>query len=135
MHIRLTGGKLATLLVGALFVAIGVYGYAYMGRFLDNAREATATVVSIAHESAAVKKGRMHPTVRFTAADGREIVGRTEQHHNVQVGERVQIVYDPRKPDEIEITTLERARKRRLMFVGFSVLLGLGVCGAALKSG
>lgn len=124
---------MATLLVGALFVAMGLYGYRHMGRAIDSARETTGTVVSVAHDSA-TPKGRLHPSVRFTTIDGREIVGRTEQHHNVRVGDRVQIVYDPDKPEEIELSTLERAQRRRLMFTGLSVLLGLGVCATAFMS-
>ena len=84
-----------------------------------------AVVVDVVHEGG--KKARVHPTVRFQS-DGREVVATAQQHYNVQPGETVQIVYDPAKPEEIEIGTLERVRKRRLLFTALAVVIGIGVC-------
>src|SRR4051812_26834979 len=128
---RSTAPAVVTFLVGALFIVVGVYGYAYMGRFIDSARETTATVVSVAHESV-MKKGRMHPVVRFTTSDGREVTASSDQHHNVQVGERVQVLYDPAHPQDIEITTLAQAQRRRLLFSGLAVFVGVVVCAGAI---
>jgi hypothetical protein len=102
-----------------------------MGRFLDTAKETSAIVVEVAYESVN-RKGRMHPVVRFKTADGREIVGHSNEHHNVQPGESVRLLYDPRNPADIEITTLSRANNRRLLFTALSILFGFGVCALGL---
>lgn len=116
-----------TILVGLIFMASGVYAYHFMGRFLDRAVQAPAVVVSIVYESTN-KKGRTHPVVRFTTAEGRELTVRTQEHHNVQPGDIVQLIYDPARPEILEITTLARAQKRRLLITVLSVALGAFVC-------
>jgi hypothetical protein len=134
MRLHLEPGNLITVAVGLCFIASGVYGYHHMSRFLDTAEETSAVVVEVAYESVN-KKGRMHPVVRFTTADGREVVVRSDEHHNVQPGDRVQLLYDPVHPDQIEIATLSRAQNRRLLFTVLSVLFGVFVClmGVGLK--
>ena len=131
MRLHAEPGNLITAAVGVLFIAIGVYGYGYMGRFLDHALETSGTVVDVVYETG-TKKGRIHPVVRFKAMDGREINGRSDQHHNVRPGDTVRLVYDPRNPQDIEITTLARAQNRRLLFTALSVVLGIVVCGFGL---
>jgi hypothetical protein len=126
-------GNFATVAVGLLFVAIGVYTYVYMGGFLDNARETKAVVIEVSMESAATRKGRTHPVVRFTTDEGKEVVARVDEHHNVRPGDTVQVVYDSRNPQNIEIATLERAQRRRLLFSGLAVALGLLVGGLGLR--
>ena len=125
-------GNFATVAMGLIFVAIGVYTWFYMGGFLDNARETDAVVIEVVMESAATRKGRMHPVVRFTA-DGKEVVVRSDEHHNVKPADTVRLVYDARNPQAIEITTLERAQRRRLIFSGLIVALGVLVCGMGVK--
>jgi hypothetical protein len=131
MQINLQPGNLITVLVGFLFIGMGVYGYSYMGRFLDTAKEASAVVVDVVYESTN-KKGRVHPVVKVRTAEGQEIVGRSNEHHNVHPGDTVQLLYDPRKPEDIEISTLALANRRRLLFTALSVAVGLGVCGLGL---
>ncbi len=111
---------------------MGIYGYAHISRFLDTAREAPAVVVEVEHASVN-KKGRIHPVVRFTTTEGQEIVGRSNEHLNVQAGDTVQVIYDPRNPMDMEITTLSRANNRRLLFTALTVLLGVVVCGFGLR--
>ena len=118
--------------VGLLFVAIGAYGYFHMGGFLDSASETSAVVVEMLNESA-TRKGRTHPVVRFTTTEGRTVVARSNKHHSVQPGETVTLLYDPRNPHDIEITTRERASRRRLLFTGASIALGLFVCTLGAK--
>jgi hypothetical protein len=127
MRLHLEPGNLITAAVGLCFIASGVYGYRHMGRFLDTARETSAVVVKVAYESVN-KKGRMHPVVRFTTADGREVIAHSDEHHNVQPGDTVQLLYDPVHPDQIEIATLARAQNRRLLFTVLSILFGIFVC-------
>ena len=125
--------NLVTVAVGLLFVAIGIYIYVHTGRFLEHARETQAVVVEVLSESAAMRKGRMHPVVRFTTVDGAEVVVRYDAHHNVRPADTLQIVYDVRNPQSIEITTLDRAQRRRLMGSGTAIAIGLLVCGMGLR--
>jgi hypothetical protein len=118
---------LITLAFGVAFIAMGMFGYFHMGRFLDIAREVTAVVVEIAHESA-TPKGRIHPVLRFSTADGRTIQHRVEQHHNVQPADTLQVIYDPRDPTRVEVTTLARAHSRRWLFTALSIAVGIVVC-------
>ena len=127
MKVHLRRGNLVTILIGLLFIGAGLYAYGRIGRFLDSARETRATVVDIVHESAN-RKGRRHPVLRFNAADGQEVVVQFEEHHNVQPGDTVQILYDPGNPQHMEIGTLSRARNRRLLFLLLPVGLGVFVC-------
>jgi hypothetical protein len=125
-------GNFATVVVGLLFVAMGIYTWFHMGRFLDHARETDAVVIEVLMESAATRKGRMHPVVRFTA-DGKEVVVRSDEHHNVKPADTVRLVYDVRNPQAIEITTLDRAQRRRLIISGLTVALGMIVCVIGLR--
>ena len=126
-------GNLFTIALGLIIVAIGIYTYVHMGSFLAHARETRAVVIEVVNESAATRKGRMHPVVRFTTADGKETVVRSDEHHNVRPADTVQLVYDSRNPQEIEITTLERAQRRRLLFSGLTLALGVFVFATGLR--
>ena len=127
MRVRLERGSLATIFIGVGLIVSAVYGYAHMGRFLDTAAETSGVVVEVLHEGTN-QKGRMHPVVRFVTADGRQIVGRSEEHHNVQAGDRLQLIYDPAHPEQFEITTLARARNKRITFTMLSAVFGGCVC-------
>jgi hypothetical protein len=131
MRIHLQFGNVVTLLVGLGLIAMGIYGYFHMGRFLHTAKETQAVVVEVTHESVN-KKGRMHPVVRFTTGDGQAIVAHPNEHHNVQPGDTVRLIYDPHNPADVEITTLSRANNRRLLFAGLTIAVGLVVCGFGL---
>lgn len=125
-------GYLVTIAVGLAFTAIGAYTYVYMGRFLDHAREAEAVVIEVRNESA-TPKGRMHPVVKFRTAEGVEVVAHSDEHRNVRPADTVKVVYDARNPQDIELTTLERAQRRRLVITGLSVAVGLLVCGMGVR--
>jgi hypothetical protein len=124
-------GNFSTVAVGLLFIAIGFYTWFHMGRFLDHARETEAVVIEVLQESA-TPKGRTHPVVRFMV-DGKEVVVRSDEHHNVKPADTVRLVYDTRNPQQIEITTLERAQRRRLIVSGLTMAVGLGVCVMGLR--
>ena len=127
MRLELEPGNLITAFVGLAFIVSGAYAYYHMGEFIGAAREVTATVVEVQHESIN-RKGRMHPVVRFEAEGGRTIVAQVHEHHNVQPGDTVRILYDPAKPQVIEITTRQRAQNRRLLIATLSIALGAFVC-------
>jgi hypothetical protein len=128
MRIRLQPGNIVTTFLGLLFIASGIYGFLEIGRFMEAARPATGVVIEIVHASTN-KRGRTHPVVRFITAEGKEVIVRSEEHHNVQPGDTLQLLYDARHPDQIEITTVERVRNQRLLFTVLSIALGGVVCG------
>ena len=66
--------------------------------------------------------------MRFRASDGREIVATLQQHHNVQPGQTLQVIYDARDPSRVETGTIARAKQRRLLFTVLSAVVGLVVC-------
>ena len=120
-------GNIITFAVGVLFIAAAVYVYTSMGAVIEAARETTAVVVEVVYETGS-RKGRIHPVVRFKAADGREIVAALQQHQNVQPEQTVQVIYDARDPNSVELGTLERVKHRRVLFTAFALIVGLVVC-------
>jgi hypothetical protein len=131
MRIHLQPGNFITFVLGLGIIASGAYGHFHMGRFLDTAKETSAVVVEVSHESTN-KKGRLHPVVRFRTAAGEEVVVHSNEHHNVQKGDTVTLIYSPNNPADIEITTLSRASKRRALFTSLSIAFGLAVCALGL---
>jgi hypothetical protein len=132
MRSQRQSGFLATLAVGILFIATGAYSYVYMGRFLDHARETQAVVIEMRAESA-TPKGRTHPVVRFTTENGRVVVAESKAHHRARTADILDIVYDVRNPQSIEITTLDQANRRRLVIAGLAAAVGLIVCAIAVR--
>jgi hypothetical protein len=133
MSLRLKAGNIITVLFGLCLVGAGIYIYMYMGRYLETAQAASGVVVEVIHGSVGTMKGRMHPVVRFKTADGREVVGMSERHHNVQPGQTLQILYDPAHPENLEIGTLSQVRIQRIFFTGICVLFGFAVSLAGLR--
>lgn len=131
MRIHFQPGNLITFVVGLGILASGVYGHFHIGRFLDVAKETSALVLQVSYESAN-KKGRTHPVVRFTTDAGKEIVVHSKEHHNVQPGQYVTLIYASDNPSNIEITTLAAASKRRALFTALTLAFGLGVCALGL---
>jgi hypothetical protein len=127
---------LFSLLFGLCLVAGGIYGYGRVDHSLQYAREASGVVADLVYESG-TKKGRIHPVVRYQATDGREIVGQSQKHRNVRPGERVQIVYDIRNPQDVEIGTLAEVRHRRSVMAGVTIAIGIAsiLAGAVMHFG
>jgi len=123
---------LVTALFGLLVIAAGIDAYIRMGDYLATVREAPAVVVEVVYETATLQKGRMHPVVRFTTEDGRQVTGRSDKHLNVQPGETVQILYDPAAPERVEVRTLAQACRQRIFFSGFAIALGLALSIGAI---
>lgn len=137
IRLRLEPGNVFTVLLGLCFVAAGLYIYIHMGRFLETAQAASGVVVEVVHQSEVTKKGRIHPVVRFTTKDGKEVVIRPQQHYNVQPGQTLQLLYDPANPEQAEVGTLARAQNRRIAFAAGAIVFGVLLClgGLALDLG
>ena len=129
-------GNVITILFGLSLVAAGVVVYLYMDRFLAIGVEASGVVVEIVYEPGTQRAG-MHPVVRFKKADGTEVLGRSWQHHNSEVGQAVRLMYDPKNPEHVEIGTLSQLRRFRTVVVALCVVFGLGICfiGIGLERG
>ena len=52
----------------------------------------------------------------------------------MQVGQTVQVLYEASKPSDVELGTLERVRRRRILLTTLATAIGLIVCtlGVAL---
>lgn len=137
IKLRLESGNLFTVVFGLCFVAAGAYIYLHMGRYLETVQQTSAVVVQVVHESEGTRKGRLHPVVRFKTKDGKEVTGKSQRHLNVQPGDALQIMYDPRHPEEIEVGTLAAESRRRIFFSGLCVLIGAFICamGIAMDTG
>ena len=132
MRFYFQSGNLIPAFIGLCFVAIGAYIYFDMSRFIETALETSGVVTEVIHESA-TPKGRIHPVVRFKTPDGREIIGSSQQHHNVRPGQTVQLLYVPDNPQQIEISTLSRARNRRNLFTILCILSGAAIAFFGLR--
>ena len=133
MSLRLVPGNIFTVLVGLTFIGAGIYIYMHLGRYLETTRSASGVVIDVVHASETTRKGRTHPVVRFKTADGKEVIGTAEQHHNVQPGQTLQVLYNPAHPEHIEIGTLSQVRNQRLFFAVICVLFGFAVSFAGLR--
>jgi len=133
---RMATGHLITVLCGLAFIGAGLYAYTYMGRFLGTAREATGAVVEVMYEDNS-RKTRMHPILRYTTVDGREVQGTSRQHYNAEVGQTLALLYDPADPGHVEIGTRASQQRARTILVtvcvGFGVAVGL--IGVGLELG
>jgi hypothetical protein len=130
---RIALGNLVSILFGLCLIAGGAYAYSRIDDALRYAREASGVVEDVVYESG-TKKGRVHPVVRYRTADGEEMRGHSDKHHNVRPGEQVQVVYDVRNPAEVEIGTLAQAQHRRAVLAGAAIAIGIAslLAGAAL---
>lgn len=133
---RMEAGHLVTVLLGAAFVGVGLYVHAHLGRFLDTAREAAGTVTELAYGDSQ-RKTRVHPVLRYTAADGREVEGRSRQHYNAEVGQTLPLLYDPADPTHVEIGSRASQQRTRTILTAVCIAFGvaLGLVGVGLELG
>lgn len=131
MLMRMELGNLITILSGLCFVAAGFFAYAYMGRFVGIGHEVSGVVVEMVYETGS-RKRRMHPVVRFRTADGREVLGRSGQHYNSEVGQALRLVYDRKNPEHVEIGTLSELHKFRTVVAAICVVFGLVICSIGI---
>ena len=129
-------GNLLVVLFGLCFVAVAPYAWSYMGRFIKTAQEASGVVVEVVYEAGSQQR-RMHPVVRFKTSEGKEVVGRSRQHYNSEVGQKLPLLYDPGDPEHVEIGTLSSARRWRMIVTTACALFGVIICfiGIGLELG
>jgi hypothetical protein len=129
-------GNLITVVFGLGLVAAGVYAYHAMGRFNENAREAVGVVVEVVREAGS-QQSRIRPALKFKTDEGKEVVGRSRQHYNTEIGATLPLLYNPKDPEHVEVGTLASARNWQLGVGALCVLFGLGICfiGVGLELG
>jgi hypothetical protein len=127
MKLRLHPRNLVTAFLGLLVIGAALYTYVQTAQEFAAVRETKATVIDIVYETGTLQKGRMHPVVRFTTEDGRQVVGRSDKHRKVALGQSVQVLYDPAQPERVELQTLTQARRQRFLFGGLMIALGLAM--------
>lgn len=124
--------NLVTALFGVFMIGAAIYGYVTAGAHLATLRETGAVVVDVVYETGTMQKARIHPVVRFTSADGREVIGRAEKHLKAKPGDPVRIVYDPAAPERVEVQTLAQANRQRALFSGLAIAFGLALSLGAI---
>ncbi|WFU37380.1 DUF3592 domain-containing protein [Bradyrhizobium sp. CB82] len=97
----------SVLLVGLLLLALGLFKVGGTVAFLARAERTEARFVGAVARSAGNHGGTfLYPRFRFLTVDGRSITftsssGSTDQPYSD--GERVEIVYDPRRPEDARL--------------------------------
>jgi hypothetical protein len=123
---------LVTALFGVFVIVAAIDAYVRAGNYLASVRETAAVVVDVVYETGTLQKGRMHPVVRFTTEDGREVIGRSDKHLKVRAGDSVRILYDPASPEHVEVRTLAQAGRQRTFLSGIAIALGLALSIGAI---
>lgn len=133
---RMEAGNLITVLFGLAFVGAGLYLHVYTGRFLDTAREATGTVTELSHGDSQ-RKTRVHPILRYTTAEGREVEGRSWQHYNAEVGQALPLLYDPADRTHVEIGSRASQQRTRTIMTAVCIAFGVAISliGVGLELG
>ena len=87
----------AYLGLGALMLVLGIFFYFNANQFRGSAEKATGTVVDFT----AVGENTC-PVVRFITSDGQR-VDAVADVCSAQIGDTVEIFYDPEQPDRIQV--------------------------------
>lgn len=125
--VRMEIGNAFTVFFGLLFVAVGFYIYFEAGRFTKRAQETTGVVVDLVLSSR-YQTPEKFPVVRFRTAGGKEVVFKSREHYNSEVGQTLAISYDPANPENARIGSLSSVRRWAFFFSALCILFGLGVC-------
>jgi hypothetical protein len=107
--------RLAYLGLGVLMLVLGAFFYFNANQFRANAEKATGTVVDFT----AVGENTC-PIVRFTTSGGQS-VDAVADVCSAQIGDSVEIFYDPDQPDRIQVDNPTQS----LYIPAFLVVFGL----------
>jgi Protein of unknown function (DUF3592) len=99
--------------VGAVFLVLGIRNLVRTRRFVGRASSATGTVTDIKNRrstshSSEGSRIRRYPVVRFQTQEGRTVEFESETgtaSFSQGPGERVDVLYDPLRPEEARIKT------------------------------
>lgn len=137
MRFRQRSNSLATILVGPLFLLVGIglcAGGAYWGwltqRFAQTAATAPGTVVELVRHSDSEGGDSYSPVVEFTLPSGRTVrfeenISSNPPSH--RVGESVDVFYNPENPSDARINSTFT------LWFGPGLLVGMGFCFSSLS--
>lgn len=133
MHMDI--GSAITILFGLLFVAFGFLNhYLTAGRFGKNAREATGVVVDVVDHGGG-RRGGIDTAVRFTTAEGKEIVFKDRRRGtDYIVGQTLVVSYEPANPEGATIGSLSSISRLQFFTSAGTILFGLFWVFAGLGS-
>jgi len=123
------------ILIGVGIVVLGVTFWFRSRSFLARAVRTSGVIVDLQRERSRAGDGHgtvYRPIFRFTGPDGRDIVrraGSASSHPRLRPGEPVTVLFDPQRPSEARIDTLDnRGPMAAVLTVIFGIVFaGIGV--------
>lgn len=107
--------RASSVLAGAIFLIVGVaalVGGIYWGvktqRFVASASRASGTVIELERRQSGDDGPTYYPVIRFIDADGREVTFTSSTGSNPpskREGDKVDVLYDPKNPNEAELNS------------------------------
>jgi hypothetical protein len=144
--VAVVSDKGVLILVGLLFVGIGIvfgalawFFLARTRRFLRTAVDATGTIIDLVESSGSEGGTTYSAVVRFQTADGREIQWTESMASNPPAGKRgdqLLMKYDPANPQSARIAKTSRLWFMPMLFGGLGALFfAIGVVLAVVGAG
>ena len=107
----------AYLGLGVFMLVLGIFFYLNSNQFRNNAETATSTVVDFV-----VQTDTSCPLLRFTTKAGESVDAVSDVcNNNMQIGDTVELFYDPDQPDRIQVNNSAQS----LWIPAFFVVFGL----------
>lgn len=123
------------LVLGVLAVVWAVLAYRSQRRFLAKSLKATAVIQGMRAERMDPPRGGTlyFPVFEFTTAAGVSVATESQTTQGgLQVGQRVQILYDPNNPQKVEIDSFWSHWAVVAIALSFAVILFLSAAGALI---
>lgn len=111
-----------------VFVAVMMAGVGY-SEIADNLaleRRGEVVVATVLHKETAPRSGEPID-IRFVTKDGQTVETTTENYSEAEVGQRIQVVYDPMKPTRVQSADLEYDYREPAIVFGGGAVAGLVV--------
>jgi len=129
--------KRAEFFIGAIFTIVSfallggaLYAYQSQKKFLSEAVASTGTVTALEYSRSRKGGGSYYPVVEFRTSEGTSYTFRSESGSKpaaYDVGEEVEVRYDPRNPFEAKLTGFWNLWGLAVLFAGLgSVFAGIG---------
>jgi hypothetical protein len=124
MSFTFHGESIIFLLMGAFFVAGGLYGRRSQLARKQRGVRATATLVALIPS-----RQLFTPKVRFTTADNRVVEAKTESAADAgqyEVGQEIEVIYDPQDPDNVDLASATAGGTSAMILIGL-IFAGVAV--------
>jgi hypothetical protein len=99
---------LVLMIFSAIVIVAGAIIWLKGGYLLENGKRARATIVDSVYESSSDGPGVHYPVVRFLTNKQEWITQKTNVGYSLarKVGARVEVIYDPDEPTNVEINSV-----------------------------